>query len=85
MQNGSRWASRVLQIIEENFDHLPTSLGGEEAEAVQGRAAESAQALMMKPRSLTLDKMREIDNRLAGQRHAADEIARSIRGRRSAS
>jgi ATP-dependent Clp protease ATP-binding subunit ClpA len=49
------------------------------AEVVQGRAAENAQELMMKPRSLTLEKMRELDNHLTGQRHAANEIARSIR------
>ena len=36
------------------------------AERVQGRAAENAQGLMIKPRSLTLDQLRALDNNLAG-------------------
>lgn len=47
------------------------------ANGVRARAAESHEALRPTG-NLTLDQLREIDNRLAGQRHAAHEIEDAI-------
>jgi hypothetical protein len=47
-----------------------------EAVNVGTRAALNLTAL--KARKLSLEQLREIDNRLAGQRHAANEIACNI-------
>lgn len=49
------------------------------AETIQTRASLNAQEVKQKYPNLSLDSLREIDNRMAGQRHAAREIATALR------